>query len=111
MGDATLRPTRLGQDGPDVLTVTWSDGHEGRHVVRDLRLACRCAQCVDEWTNKPTLDPLSVPRDVRPIRIEDVGLYGVQIEWTDGHGTGIYTFETLRSLCQCESCLTRSSVS
>jgi ATP-binding protein involved in chromosome partitioning len=99
------RPTALGQDGPDVLTVAWSHGHAGRHRVRDLRLACRCAQCVDEWTGQPRLSPSSVPADVRPVRIEPVGLYGLSIEWSDGHSTGIYTFDTLAELCQCDACL------
>jgi len=98
-------PTGLGQDGPDVLTVAWSHGHAGRHAVRDLRLACRCAQCVDEWTGAPRLAPDAVPADVRPVRIDPVGLYGLSIEWSDGHSTGIYTFETLAELCQCPQCL------
>jgi ATP-binding protein involved in chromosome partitioning len=102
---AGISPLSLGQDGPGVLTVEWSDGHKGRHRVRDLRLACRCAQCVDEWTNQQTLDPSSVPEDVRPVTIEPVGLYGLQIEWSDGHGTGIFTFEVLGSLCCCADCV------
>jgi len=98
------RPVELGQDGPDVLTIEWSNGHSGRHPVRELRLACRCAQCVDEWTGQATLDPSSVPETVRPLRIEPVGNYGLSIEWNDGHSTGIYTFEVLGELCRCEAC-------
>lgn len=99
-----VHPVALGQDGPTTLTVQWSDGHRGRHDVRALRLACRCAQCVDEWTGEQRLDPSRVPESIRPLRIEPVGLYGLQIEWNDGHGTGIYTFEVLGSLCECEQC-------
>ena len=99
-----VRPVGLGQDGKHLLTVEWSNGHRGRHPVRELRLSCRCAQCIDEWTNESILDPASVPADVRPLRIEPVGLYGLQIEWSDGHGTGIYTFETLARLCRCDAC-------
>lgn len=93
-----LHPTGMRQDGSDVLVLDWSDGSTTRHPVRALRLACRCAQCVDEWTNAPLLDEQSVPADVRPIRIEPVGRYGLQVEWSDGHSTGIYTFDTLREL-------------
>ena len=39
------------------------------------------------------------------MRIEPVGLYGLSIEWSDGHSTGIYTFDTLAELCQCDTCL------
>ncbi len=98
------RPLQLGQDGADTLTVRWSHGHAGRHAVRDLRLACRCAQCVDEWTGQARLAPDSVAPDVRPVSIEPVGLYGLSIKWSDGHETGIYTFETMAELCQCAQC-------
>jgi DUF971 family protein len=35
---------------------------------------------------------------VRPIRVQGVGRYALQIAWSDGHDTGIYTFEHLREL-------------
>jgi DUF971 family protein len=73
-------------------------------VVRDLRLACKCAECVDEWTGARRVDETKVPLDVHPLNIEPVGLYGLQIQWSDGHGTGIYTWETLAEACQCEQC-------
>lgn len=90
-----LTPTGLSQDGPDLLVVAWSDGRCTRHPVRRLRLACRCAQCIDEWSGEALLNPDSVPAGVRPLQIDPVGLYGLQFQWSDGHSTGIYTFETL----------------
>ena len=33
-----------------------------------------------------------------------VGKYAVQFLWSDAHFTGIYTFETLRRLCDCAEC-------
>jgi DUF971 family protein len=99
-----VTPMSLGQDGKSVLTIDWSNGHKGRHLVRNLRLACPCAQCVDEWTGEKTLVQESVAEDVRPLSIDPVGLYGIQIDWSDGHGTGIYTFETLGKLCRCPAC-------
>ena len=95
-----VRPTALGQDGPDVLLVTWSDGRRTRHPVRALRLACRCAQCIDEWSGKALLDPDSISETVRPLRIDPIGLYGFQFSWSDGHSTGITTFETLWSTAE-----------
>jgi DUF971 family protein len=99
-----LAPARLAQDGPDVLVIHWNNGHVGRHRVRRLRLVCPCAGCVDEWTGEQTLDPDSVPADVRPRRIDPVGLYALSFEWSDGHSTGIYTFERLAELCECAEC-------
>ena len=66
--------------------------------MRRLRLACACARCVDEWTGERRLDAASVPDDVRPIKIQPVGRYAIQIDWSDGHSTGIYSFRQLRAL-------------
>jgi ATP-binding protein involved in chromosome partitioning len=91
-------PTRIAQKGRDTLAITWSDGAESAYDVRALRLACACASCVDEWSGQPRLDPDSVPDDVKPTHIRPVGRYAIQIDWSDGHDTGIYSFERLRRL-------------
>lgn len=91
-------PVAIAQKGPRTLSITWSDGPVSLFDVRDLRLACGCAQCVDEWSGAGRLDPSSVPDDVRPVRIESVGRYAIQIEWSDGHASGIYPFQRLREL-------------
>ena len=43
-------------------------------------------------------DPASVPEDVHPLKLETVGRYALQIDWSDGHSTGIYPFRRLREL-------------
>jgi len=91
-------PVKIEQRGPRTLGITWADGSESALDVRELRLACGCAQCVDEWTGEGRLDPGSVPEDVRPLRIAGVGRYALQIEWSDGHASGIYPFRRLRAL-------------
>jgi DUF971 family protein len=35
---------------------------------------------------------------VHPVKISGVGRYAIQIEWSDGHGSGIYPFRRLREL-------------
>lgn len=92
-------PSRIEQSGPDTLKIVWSDGHECRYPVRRLRLACRCANCIGEWSGEALIDPQSIPSDVRPAQIRPVGRYALQIDWTDGHNTGLYTFALLRELC------------
>ena len=94
-------PRALEQAGPGELRIVWQDGHESVYPVRTLRLACRCARCIEELTGRPLLKEEDVPEDVRPIKISPVGRYAVQISWTDGHDSGIYTFESLRALCPC----------
>lgn len=98
MVDEAFTPTGLRQEGPRTLVVAWADGHESRIDVRELRLACGCAHCVDEWTGDGRLDASSVPEDVHPLRIEPVGRYAIQIAWSDGHESGIYPFRRLREL-------------
>ena len=99
MDDAARHtPTRIRQRGPSELEIGWSDGRESRYPVRQLRLACSCAHCVDEWTGEGRLDPTTVPDDVRPLKIQPVGRYAIQIDWSDGHSTGIYSFRQLRAL-------------
>jgi ATP-binding protein involved in chromosome partitioning len=96
--EARFTPTAIRQRGPRELAITWGDGRESVFAVRELRLACGCASCVDEWSGEGRLDPASVPADVHPRRIAPVGRYGIQIHWSDGHETGIYPFRRLREL-------------
>jgi DUF971 family protein len=98
MSESSSTPTQITQEGPRELAITWGDGVKSVYDVRDLRLACGCAHCVDEWTGEGTLDPGSVPEDVHPLSIQSVGRYAIQIRWSDGHDTGIYPFDRLRTL-------------
>ncbi len=83
------------------LAVVWSDGHESYYPGRLLRLGCHCAKCVDEMTGRKLLREERVPSDVRPTGCQEVGRYGLGVRFSDGHDTGIYTYERLRSLCPC----------
>jgi len=100
-------PTRIAQSGPRTLAITWADGVETVYDVRELRLACGCAQCVDEWSGEGRLDASAVPEDVHPLRIESVGRYALQVAWSDGHQTGIYPFRRLRELAEGPAAVTR----
>jgi DUF971 family protein len=104
VNETRFTPTAIEQAGPRGLRIAWADGHESILDVRRLRLACGCAACVDEWTGEDRLDPGAVPEDVRPLRIQPVGRYAIQIDWSDGHATGIYPFRRLRELCECAAC-------
>ena len=88
------------------LRIEWDpNGHEGFFPARDLRLACPCAGCVEEMSGRPLLDPTSVAHDIRPVSLALVGAYGLKIQWSDGHSTGIYTFERLLRRCPCQQCV------
>ena len=97
-------PLEIGRSGAADVKILWHDRHESVYPARALRLACPCAGCVDEVTGEKRLVDGSVPVDVHPLNIQVVGRYAVAIRWSDGHDTGIYTFERLRQQCSCESC-------
>ncbi|MEE9279514.1 MAG: DUF971 domain-containing protein [Myxococcota bacterium] len=94
-------PMAISQAGGETLRIAWKGGHESLYDVRQLRLACRCAHCVEEGTGRPLLDERAVPADVKPVEISPVGRYAIQFAWSDGHDSGIYSFEYLRELCPC----------
>ena len=89
----------------DGVLIEWEEGgHAALYPARQLRLTCACAACVDEMSGRGLLESAAVPPDVRPVSLELVGTYGLRVRWSDGHGTGIYTFERLRAVCPCDRC-------
>lgn len=89
------KPARIALFPNREVGIVWEDGREDYVAVRMLRLECPCAECVDEITGERRLDPRSVPEDVRIKHWEPVGQYAVRFVFSDGHDTGIYTFEKL----------------
>jgi ATP-binding protein involved in chromosome partitioning len=90
------------------LLIEWEqEGHHVLYPARGLRLACKCAVCVEEMSGRPLLDPAGVPADIRPLSVALVGTYGLRVQWSDGHSTGIYTFEGLLAGCPCARCRSR----
>lgn len=91
------------------LGITWTDDHQSQWHLAQLRRRCPCAGCVDEWTGEPLLDPNKVDDQLVCSQIESVGRYALTIKFSDGHGTGIYTYTLLRELCQCAECEAKRS--
>ena len=90
-------PLAVWQAADDALGILWGDGEKTYHGSFALRQACPCAGCVEEWTGKRMESLDAVPADVRPVTIHSVGRYALQPVWSDGHRTGLYSFEELRS--------------
>jgi len=97
-GETKKIVTAIGPPNEPQITLEWNDGHRSAYSARDLRIACPCAGCVHEITGKKMLDPNSIPADIRAVAINKVGHYALQINWSDGHNTGIYAFDKLRKL-------------
>ena len=85
----------LGEEG--VLAVQWSDGRAD-FPFHFLRSQCECAHCVNEWTGQRMLDPASISSDITVEKMDLVGGYAVRIHWSDGHNSGLYTWDHLWKL-------------
>jgi DUF971 family protein len=96
------------------IDILWSDQHSSHYDFAYLRDLCPCAMCDDERRKKfeapahsgpissPAL-PLYRPRPGARAA-KQVGNYALQIDFTDGHGTGIYSYDYLRTICPCDEC-------
>jgi DUF971 family protein len=61
-----VEPVQIIEESDRELTITWSDDTTTPFDAADLRRACPCAGCVDEWTGKKQLDDRS-DLDRRPL--------------------------------------------
>src|SRR5579863_6289782 len=95
--------------------IQWADGHNSHYEFTYLREECPCATC-NENRSKKEAQPDTVPAIIsspalpmykpkpRAQKATQVGNYAVQISFTDGHATGIYSYDHLRSICPCADC-------
>jgi DUF971 family protein len=100
-----LYPTKLSLAGENRLLIEWSDGQRRSYSFRELRDRCPCASCREKRSQPPAGGLLTVlsPAETRPLKVlgmKPVGSYAYSIDFSDGHDTGIYTFELLRELGQ-----------
>ena len=100
-----LQPTALSLVEDRFLQITWSDGEVRRSSFPTLRKACPCATCREksraDVTRKPNLLPVLSAAEAQPIKIvrmRPVGNYAYNIDFSDGHGSGLFTIELLREL-------------
>lgn len=81
-----------------ILEVRWNAENVDKLRVRDIRCDCRCASCVDENTGRRILDVDAVPQDVTITDMKLVGAYSIRFDFSDGHATGLYTWDHLGEL-------------
>jgi ATP-binding protein involved in chromosome partitioning len=98
VGGASEVLAALDRSDGRTLVLRWQDGHDQQIDMRDLRLECRCAACVDEMSGRAVLNPATVPLNLAPIRIWSLGNYAIGVSFSDGHQSGIYTFKHLRGM-------------
>jgi len=93
--------------------ITWADGHSSHFDFPYLRDNCPCATCNDERGNKDSTVAASLPASpllpmykpkARANSATQVGNYAIQISFNDGHSTGIFSYDYLRTHCPCDEC-------
>ena len=80
------------------LKIVWSDEKESIYKFPELRFACQCAMCKHEFTGEKLIKLENISPDINLIKVEAVGNYAIHIAWSDGHTTGIYSYDYLRRL-------------
>ena len=97
-------PTRLDLKRDENLQITWQDGHTSTYSISLLRSMCPCAQCKvvreEQKQRKARLNilPGNYARPLAALGAELVGNYALRIDWSDDHGSGIYSFDYLRQI-------------
>ena len=101
----SLHPTQLRLPSPDRLLIEWSDGAQLICTVRTLREACPCATCLEKRSQPPEPKTRELPvlndaqlQPLRIVRMQPLGNYAYNVAFSDGHDSGIFTFELLREL-------------
>lgn len=102
-------PTEIERIGSTQIKVVWQGGHESVFSNNFLRSVCPCATCNDYRSKRAAsrslhVLPESAATEVFAQSLSLVGAYAIKIQWSDGHDTGIYTWDFLREHCPCNGC-------
>jgi DUF971 family protein len=93
-----IQPVQIIEESDSEVSISWTDDAETRYTAAQLRRSCPCASCINEWTGEKILRDESVPDDLKFDHISIVGRYALNFHFTDGHDTGIFSFNFLREL-------------
>ena len=94
-------PAHIEQISDQVISIKWDDGKEQLFFADKTRGWCPCASCKDKSENeKPALFKVlkANPNNVIFTGWEMIGRYAIRFTFSDGHGTGIYTYEYLKKI-------------
>lgn len=106
--DSRVTPLGIELIGAATMEVAWQDGRRSRFGADYLRAECPCATCRQEKTGQGDIPiTIGMPLPILPARarggmalqnVEPVGYYGIRITFSDGHASGIFSFDFLRGL-------------
>ena len=95
-----IEPRQIIEENDSELSISWSDETETKYNASDLRRNCPCAGCVNEWTGEKILKVENIAKDLSFDSISIVGRYALNFHFSDGHDTGIYSFQYLQNLAK-----------
>jgi len=108
MNNSELIPVSIKREGDAQISITWSDGAVSNWTAGQLRKTCPCATCrekkradaeASEPVGKLPMLPVLSVAEAQPIEIQSmqpVGNYAYSIVFSDGHSSGVFTFDLLR---------------
>ena len=111
MSNPSNEPEHIAISKSKGIKIDWKDQHHSEYGVAYLRDECPCATCTGAHGTPPQksnyeageLFPMYKPK-LRMNEVEAVGSYAIRIDWSDGHKTGIYSFDHFRRICPCDEC-------
>lgn len=95
-----IEPLQIIEESDSEISILWSDNAETKYNAAELRRACPCAGCVNEWTGEKILKADNIANDLSFSHISIVGRYALNFHFSDTHDTGIYSFKYLRDLSE-----------
>lgn len=98
-----IEPVQIVEESDREISIKWSDDAQTSYDAAQLRRACPCASCVNEWTGEKILKDENVAPDLSFSHTSIVGRYALNFHFSDGHDTGIFTFAFLRKLSENQS--------
>ncbi len=98
-----IEPTKIVEESDRKISIIWSDEAETVYFAPQLRRACPCASCVNEWTGEKILIDDKIADDLTFSNMNAVGRYALNFRFSDGHDTGIFTYKFLRGLSERKS--------
>lgn len=100
-----MRPKHLDLEKDRGLTVTWTDGRVSFYPIAYLRRMSPSAEMKvlreEQATNPLTVMPSKIAQHTGPIIAVDaemVGNYAIRIRFSDGHSTGLFSWDYLRGI-------------
>ena len=109
----TTDPEHIAISKSKGIKIDWKDGHTSEYGLEYLRDRCPCAVCTGAHGTPPRQptahgtagSPFQMYQaKLKMLGVEPVGNYAIRINWSDGHNTGIYSYDHLREICPCEEC-------